>query len=80
MSIFPSFFFLRKRTLPSLKLIALDISELHNQKKEIEVFSLRRGLEGKKKLMWFELKAEKPMEFYKLKLSKKTRKKILSSG
>lgn len=35
-------------TLPSLKLIALDVSELHDHKKEIEVFYLRGGLEGKK--------------------------------
>lgn len=35
--------------LPSLKLIALDISELHNHKKEIEVFYLKEGLGGGKK-------------------------------
>lgn len=36
-------------TLPSLKLIALDISELHNHKKEIEVFYLRGGLGRRRK-------------------------------
>lgn len=37
-------FILKMTTLWNLKLIALDISELHNHKKEIEVFYLRGGL------------------------------------
>lgn len=34
------------RILPSLKLIALNISELYKHMNEIEVFSLRGELEG----------------------------------
>lgn len=69
---------MKATTLPSLKLIALDISELHNHRKEIDVYSLRGGLEGekkKKKPVWSDLEAEKLVELYQLKLSKKETKK-----
>lgn len=65
-----------KTTLPSLKLTALDVFELHNHKKEIEVFSLRGVLKGKKKKKPVpDLEAEKPVELYKFKLSKNNKKK-----
>lgn len=67
--------------LPSLKLIALDISELHNHKKEIEVFYLKEGLGGEKKKACVVLEAEKLVKLYQFKLlKKKKKKKHLTSG
>lgn len=59
-----------------MKLIALDLSELHNHKEEIEVFSVRGGLEGGKKPVWSDLEAEKLVELYQFKLSKEKRNSL----
>lgn len=56
-------FIVKMTTLQSLKLIALDISELHNHKKEIEVFYLRGGLGGGGKACVV-LEAEKLVKLY----------------
>ena len=77
--IFLDFSFLgRTTTLPSLKLIALDLSELHNNKEEMEVFSVRGGLEGAKKPVWSDLEAEKLVELLSVQTFR--REKKLTSG
>lgn len=55
------------RILPSLKLIALNISELYNHMNEIEVFSLRGELEGGKFLQ-FDLEVGKLLGLYDFKI------------